>query len=438
VYDGASGDRELIFFCPDVTDATTLKRVRQFQDQGYPVTVFGFRRERYNRDYAPSWPYVPLGATTDGRYGQRLRALLGALPAIVANRRRLAHASIFYARNIDQLILTLLARPLARSRAPIAYEVLDIPPILTGRGVRSRMLRAIERYCLRRTRVLVLSSPGFHRHYYDAIQKYGGDWFLLENKLHPSIRQAPTAAPDARAAARTRRAEHQWVVGYFGLIRGDETFELMTRLAERLRDRVVFKFRGVLTTVDERKFRAALDRHENMTYEGPYVPHQDLGRLYGDVDFAWALDLEHADHNSRWLLPCRFYEAGFFGVPCLAVRGFEVGERVERLGIGWTFREPLEEALVRFFETLDPAEYEARRNRLGAMPQSEFVAGDDVAGLCAILDGRQREEGADTAGDPPVAAARTRHAVAVSSCAGAKWPERAEPRPRRAQGSLQQ
>ena len=33
---------------------------------GYRVTVFGFRRERYNRDYAPAWPYVPLGTTADG------------------------------------------------------------------------------------------------------------------------------------------------------------------------------------------------------------------------------------------------------------------------------------------------------------------------------------------------------------------------------------
>jgi succinoglycan biosynthesis protein ExoL len=388
VDDGAKGGRELIFFCPDITDATTLKRVRQFQDQGYPVTVFGFRRERYNRDYAPSWPYVPLGATADGRYGQRLRALAAALPAIVANRRRMAGASVFYARNIDQLILTLLARPLARSRAPIAYEVLDIPPILTGHGIRSWLLRAIERYCLRQTRVLVVSSPGFHRNYYQDIQNYDGDWFLLENKLHPSIGRAPKPAPEAGGAARARRAGRRWVVGYYGLIRGDDTFDLMTRLAERLRDRVVFKFRGVLTTVDERKFRAALERNENMVYEGPYVPHQDLGRLYGDVDFAWALDLEHVDHNSRWLMPCRFYEAGFFGVPCLAVRGFEVGERVERLGVGWTFGDPLEESLVRFFETLDPADYEARRARLAAMPRDAFVAGEDVAGLCAMIDGR--------------------------------------------------
>ena len=434
--DGARDDRDLIFFCPDVTDATTLKRVRQFQDQGYPVTVFGFRRERYNRDYAPSWPYVPLGGTTDGRYGQRLRALLGALPAIVANRGRLARASIFYARNIDQLILTLVARLLARSRAPIVYEVLDIPPILTGQGTRSRLLRAIERYCLKRIHLLVLSSPGFHRNYFEAIQNYSGDWFLLENKLHPSIRQAPTAAPETRAVARARRAERRWVVGYYGLIRGDDTFELMTRLAERLRDRVVFKFRGVLTTVDEGKFRDALERHENMVYGGPYVPHQDLGRLYGDVDFAWALDLEHVDHNSRWLLPCRFYEAGFFGVPCLAVRGFEAGERVERLGIGWTFREPLEDSLVRFFETLEPAEYEARRARLAAMPESEFIAGEDIAGLCARFGDHRsatvegvaaRDEAADSA--LPL----TRHAVTISHTVGT-WPRSAKRPSAHAQG----
>jgi succinoglycan biosynthesis protein ExoL len=284
-------------------------------------------------------------------------------------------------------VLALLARLFVGSRAPVAYEVLDIQPILIRRGPRSMLLRAIERYCLKHIRVLVLSSPGFHRNYYRTIQSYRGDWILMENKLHASIRQAPTTSPHLRAEVRARRAERRWVVGYFGLIRGDATFDLMTRLAARLRDRVVFRFRGVLTTVDERKFRAALDRHENMVYAGPYVPHHDLGVLYGDVDFAWALDLEHVNHNSRWLLPCRFYEAGFFGIPCLAVQGFELGRLVEQQRIGWTFGEPLEDALVRFFETLDPSEYEATARRLRAMPESQFVAGDDVTELCATLYG---------------------------------------------------
>ena len=371
-------DASLLFFCPDVTDASTLKRVQQFMDFGYRVTVFSFRRERYNTDYQPPWPNVPLGFTTDAKYWHRLSALLHAIPALFANRRTLARASIFYARNIDQLLLTLLGRLIGLSRAPIAYEVLDIPPILMRRGLVPTLLRAIERLCLRRVDILVLSSPGFHRNYFSAVQKYAGRWFLLENKLYPS---PVPAVPRGKAVANGR----PWVVGYFGLIRGEATVDLIERLAQRLQGRVVFKFGGVLTTVERAKFEAMLQRCPNVTYSGPYLPQQDLERLYYGVDFAWALDLEHTDHNSRWLMPCRFYEAGYYGIPCLAVHRFEVGNVIEKHRIGWTFAAPLEESLVRFFERLTETDYELIRTRLRTVPPSMFVASDDVTRLCETL-----------------------------------------------------
>jgi len=378
--DDGGESKELVFFCPDVTDSPTLKRVQQFLDHGYRVTVFGFRRERYNRDYEPAWPYVPLGTTTDGDYGQRVRALLRAIPVVLTHRRALRGATAFYARNVDQLLLALLARLVSGRRIPVTYEVLDIPAILMRRGVAPSLLRAFERFCLGRINMLVLSSPAFHRGYYSAMQGYRGDWFLLENKLYPPIPRTGSHASPAAARAR------KWVVGYFGLIRGDATFELMTRLAQRLGDRIEFRFRGVLTTVTQSTFEQALKRFPNMVYGGPYVPQHDLEAMYGEVDFAWALDLEHTDHNSRWLLPNRLYEAGYFGVPCLAVRDFEVGDLVERHRIGWTFGEPLEESLVRFFERLSRTHYDRVRRRLQAVPRSTFVAGADVSQLCARLE----------------------------------------------------
>ncbi len=381
----ANAKRRLAFFCPDVTETSTMTRAQQFLDQGYEVTVFGFRRERYNMDYEPAWPYVPLGQTADAKYWHRMRALIGTLPILFGRRDLLRRASVFYARNIDQLLLAMLARLIAFSRAPIAYEVLDIPPILMRRGAAAMFLRGVERFCLRRTRVLVLSSPGFHRGYYAAIQHYRGAWFLLENKLHPSIAQLPRRLPTSSGKPDARHPP-PWVIGYFGLIRGEKTFDLMTRLADRLRGRVVFKFRGVFTTVEQGKFYAALRDRPNMIYGGPYRPYTDLEALYRDVDFAWALDLEHADHNSRWLLPCRFYEAGYFGVPCLAVHGFEVGALLEKHRIGWTFDEPLEESLARFFERLTQADYDYIRGRLQSVPTNMFVGEDDISRLSKILD----------------------------------------------------
>jgi succinoglycan biosynthesis protein ExoL len=378
--------KKLFYFCSEVSDATTLKRIQQFIDHGFDITVFGFRRTRYNTGYEPTWPYVPLGLTVDGRYWHRLRAMIGALPAILANRRRVKGAAVFYARNLDQLVLALFARLVALSRAPIVYEVLDIPPFLAGRSPGSMLLRWIERLCLHGVKLLVLSSPAFHRQYYAATQKYRGPWFLLENKLHPSIAAVDRPAADAPARERGR----PWVVGYFGLIRGQGTFDLMTRLAERLKGRVVFRFRGALTTVDAATFHTAIARLPNMEFGGPYLPHQDLAALYRDVDFAWALDLEHTDHNSRWLMPCRFYESGYFGVPCLAVRSFEVGSVLERHRIGFTFERPLEDQLVHFFETLTVGDYEHIRARLRAVPREMFVASDDATRLCTLMEGLPR------------------------------------------------
>ena len=308
----------LAFFCPDVTDASTLKRVQQFMDFGYTVTVFGFRRERYNTDYQPPWPNVPLGFTTDARYWHRLSALLHAIPALFANRRTLARASIFYARNIDQLLLALLGRLITFSRAPIAYEVLDIPPILMRRGLVPTFLRAIERLCLRRSVCWCCPRPvstATTSRRCRSMLVAGSCW-----------RTSFTPRLPVRARQRSGPAElarRPWVVGYFGLIRGEATVDLIARLAHRLQDRVVFKFGGVFTTVEQARFETVVRRCPNVVYSGPYLPQQDLERLYRGVDFAWALDLEHTDHNSRWLMPCRSTKPATTecpALPCTASR----------------------------------------------------------------------------------------------------------------------
>lgn len=387
-----SGDAQVALFCPDFTETNTIRRAQGFIDRGCEVTVFGFRRGRYNADFASPWACVYLGKTADGRYWQRLWATARALPLLLREAPRLRDADAFYARNLDQLLLAIAARWLLRSTAPIAYEVLDVPSVMTGRRPVSMILRAVERFCLRRITVLVLSSPGFHSGYFASTQRYDGDWLLLENKLHPAAvtsHRRPT-----RNAVDRDLVRRSWVIGYFGLIRGNATIDLIGRVAKRLGDRVRFRFRGVLTTVDKRRFETMLRRCDNVTFGGAYENPRDLDELYGGVDFAWALDLEHAEHNSRWLLPCRFYEAGFFGVPCIAVREFEVGRLIDRLGVGWTFSEPLEESLVRFFESLTPEAYGERRRRLEDQPRDCFVAGQELADLCARLRlGRRAENG---------------------------------------------
>jgi succinoglycan biosynthesis protein ExoL len=373
-------NKNIAFFSQDISDVSTIKRVHQFLLRGFTVAVLGFRRDRYNVDFKPPWPHVLLGYTHDGRYMQRVRTMLAAIPKVWAERPFLACASVLYARNLDQLILALVIALLINRTATVVYEVLDVQPILARRGFVPWLLRSIERVCLRHVRYLVLSSPGFYRHYYAPVQGYKGAWVLLENKLPEPVRSVSRADYQSRS-----REDRVWTIGYFGLIRGQATIDLIARLAQRLGNRVQFRFRGAFTTVDEARFRGALAALPNISFGGPFANPEDLPALYGSVDFAWGIDLENTDNNSRWLLPCRLYEAGYFAVPCLAVRGFELGNRIEHQGIGWAFDAPFEDELVRFFETLTPAEYEEKQRALRALPDNAFVAGVDLDALCRVL-----------------------------------------------------
>ncbi|MGE0096331.1 MAG: hypothetical protein AB7M05_09100 [Alphaproteobacteria bacterium] len=361
--------RKLVFFAQDVSDTSTVKRAEAFVAEGFDLVLFSFLRGRYHRDFAPPWPVVPLGRTADGRYLRRAVALLRGAGTVARKGHYLRGADVLYARNIDQLVLALFSRVLFRNAAPVIYEVLDVQPAFVRPGVLYTLLRAVERLCLRRIALLVVSSPAFVEHYFRTRQRYVGPWRLLENKLPPSV----LALPRVPCTGRPRNG-HVWTVGYFGLIRGDATFQMMERVAARLQGRVQFHIRGVFTTVDRMRFDAMLSRNANIAYLGEYVSPRDLPSIYGGVDFAWAIDLENQAHNSRWLLPCRFYEAGFFGVPCLGVRGFESGNQIERLGTGWVLSEPLEESLVQFFQTLAPEEYAVKRARLAALPSRHFVS----------------------------------------------------------------
>ena len=405
LHEGA--DPDIAFFSPDITDVSTIKRADMFIDSGFSVVVFGFRRARYNRDFRPQWPYVELGETRDRSYLQRAMWLLRATIILTGWRDRLKRASRFYARNIDQLMLAFIARALVRSRAPITYEVLDIQPTLSGEDWRARLLRFIERLLLKRVSLLVVSSPGFIRNYFEPMQVYRGDWFLLENKLDAQAATAMSAVRKNLPTLADRKSpqarKYRWVVSYAGLIRGQRTFDLIRRLARRFEDEVLFKFHGVLTTVDPLEFQAAVAEQENMLYCGEYVSPRDLADIYRDTDFVWALDLENIDGNSRWLLPCRLYEAGYLGLPCLAARDFEVGRKIEELRAGWTFPAPFEAALSSFFATVTPDEYEETRRRVASLPPNAFLSKDETSAFCQYLS---RDEAGGNF--PPYGSYRTR------------------------------
>jgi succinoglycan biosynthesis protein ExoL len=375
--------RRIAFFAHDSTESTVIKRASAFQAHGSHVLGFMFRRVRPKPPSAPTWDNVELGITVDRNYLKRLPRLLAAAIKLVRHRPALRRCQIFYARNIDMLLLAFLAKRLAGSRATLAYEVLDVQRIFVGDGMVNKAMRWVERGLLARCDLLVVSSPDFISQYFQPRQQFSGAWYLLENKIFP-----PSATDGQLAPGHRIRAGPPWVIGWFGTLRCVRSLEILSDIADALGDRVNVHIRGLTSQEDltVQAIEAACGQRDNMLYGGPYASPRDLPAIYSQVHFAWCIDYLDAGLNSDWLLPNRLYEGGLMGAPALARNGTATARMVDRRDLGWSFAEPLESTVADFVARLDVAEYERKHQALARTSRAQFVDLTDTRDLLRQLD----------------------------------------------------
>ena len=365
----------------DVAEISQIRRIRALIALGHDVHSFTMRRRNMNASFEPDWPNTHLFMTENEALARRSALIAAAIAKTARHRARLRGADVILARNLDMLAIAATARRLTGARAPLIYECLDIHGALTGDGLPARTLRLAERRLLSQVAMLLVSSPGFVRHYFEPVQGYCGPVALWENKL-----AAGSHLPD-RPSAR-HRTDGPLRLGWVGTIRCAPSLALLTDLARRMGNAVEIHVHGVVHRHALLGFDAAVAAASNVFYHGPYDYPTDLPRIYGALDLVWAQDLWQRGGNSDWLLPNRIYEAGWAGCPSLAVAGTETGRRVSEDGLGWVVEAPDAGRLVDLLTGLDRTTIAARGQALLDRPAADFVQSESE--VAAVID-RVRE-----------------------------------------------
>ena len=321
-----------------------------------------------------------LGTTYNRRYLQRLWALAASLGVMWRERGKLRACRVIYVVNTDNALLALAGRFLAGSTAPLVLELADIQPVMTGDGPVSHILRAVERFVLRKCALLVTTSPGFVRAYFDPVQHHAGEMFLLENKVYPSA-----GLPPSDASLEPAQGGNPWIVGCFGALRCRRSLERMKHLADRLPGKIRFVLRGYPAGTIADEFHDLIRGVSGIEFGGPYQYPDDLADMYAAVDFNWAFDESDPNGNSAWLLPNRIYEGGCFGVPAIAGAATETGRWIAGNDLGWAFSEPLEDSLETFFSSLDASTWRSVRERCAARAREDFTGDADYRALSERL-----------------------------------------------------
>jgi hypothetical protein len=370
----------IAYFAHELEDPTVRKRVEMLTAGGASVALLGFERGRHAGGPATGpTPHV-LGRTQGGRLFSRIGAVLLAAPRAWRLRALWSRADAILARNLEMLAIVVALGGLMRLRPRVVYECLDIHRLMLSSAGVGKILRAIERACLKRAALVVTSSPAFEAHYFRRMQGFDGAALLLENKVLAlrEVAAAPFGEPPPGPP---------WRIAWCGVLRCRRSFEILRRLSEELAGRVQIELWGAPALDQIPDFHEGVRTAKHLAFIGAYA-RDDLARIYGSAHFAWAIDYYEAGGNSDWLLPNRLYEGLRFGAVPIAVDGVETGRWLRRRGVGVVLDEPLEAGLRGFLEACADDHVAALRRAAADLDRSATtVTLADCRALTAALTG---------------------------------------------------
>lgn len=326
----------------------------------------------FERDPTPArfGPYTSLGSISHGRYVRRLFHLTKAARQI---RARLRSSDTAYCFSLDLLLIAWLVRPLRTRPVRLVYEVSDIRPLFTRRSPAGMVVRALERWLVRRCAVVVMTSPDFYSGYFAEVQGIQGfPRVIIEHKpeVPPEVRD--------RVAPRDRRPG-TFRIGYFGLLKSAPSFAVLMQAAARYRH-IEVVFRGMFVApLDANRCLRAIERCGNTFYGGPYKSPDDLADLYGDVDLVW--DAYTGSDNSRWQRTTRFSEAMFFKRPVITDVATPDGRLAGKLGTGLSINLSDATTSIAALGSIDDGAYARWCDAVERVPEHLIFYGDEYREL---------------------------------------------------------
>jgi succinoglycan biosynthesis protein ExoL len=374
---------KIAYFAHNINDSAVARRVEMLTLGGARVHVAAFRRGEPHLAILGEAVPIDLGQTFDGRFVARATAGVTAAYRLGPLQEMMADADVVIGRNLETMPVATRARARLAPSARLIYECLDIHRLLLRQDWIGAVLGHAEARLMRSADLLLTSSAAFAREYFEPRGRPRLPVLLVENRVIGRDGGTRDYPPSPAIAL-------PWRIGWYGVLRCQQSLDLLCSLAEHMQGAVEVVLRGTVAHQEFRDFHAQIAGCPHVTYGGPYRNPDDLSAIYGDVHFVWGIDYFEAGGNSRWLLPNRLYEGSYHGSVVVADAEVEVGRFLTELDAGVQLNEPLGSSLPGFFEQLDAGEFTTLREKSEAIPRSRWLyTPEDCATIVTQIAGRK-------------------------------------------------
>ena len=317
---------QVLFALQLVGQPRNSKRISMLQNAGFQVEAIAFER-KYHKGRVPSCPVKIIGVLKHGHYLRRIIKFVATIPSV---RKAIRSNDIVYAFGPDMALLCLVSG-LGLGR-PLILEISDIREAQTAGGLKGRLIRAVDKYLADSCHLLVATAHGFIDSYYGQWIKTTTPALIIENKLEP-----PDVAEQNRMRETPRLkgvplVDRPLRIGYFGLLRWENSWQILTLLATARPNDVEIVVAG--HPMEPADLPKQAENYPNIAYKGEYRSPDDLATLYYSVDLIWATYPDTDHWNFRWARTNRFYESCFYQTPIISRLGCADAVEAQYYGIG--------------------------------------------------------------------------------------------------------
>ena len=311
----------ILYALPTVGHPRDSKRIAMLQNMGFQVEAVAFERKSH-KGRMPTCSVEIVGVIDHGRYLKRMIKMMVASPSV---RRAIKSNDVVYASGPD-MALFCLASGMGLCR-PIILEVGDVRDLQTADGFRSRLIRTMDKYTADSCHLLILQG-------------------------------VPLADRPLR-------------IGYFGLLRCEESWQVLTSLAKRRPKDVEIVVAGYPIYPADLPLQA--EKYSNVVYKGKYRLPDDLPSLYHGVDLTWVVYPNRNGWGFRWARTNRFYESCFYQKPMISRSGSADAVEIQRYGVGLIIENNDTDGIVDALSNITPEDMDLWRKNLAQVPPEVYL-----------------------------------------------------------------
>ena len=218
---------------------------------------------------------------------------------------------------------------------------------------------------IRNSQKTIITSEGFAEYFAKLPQD---KFYLIPNKVSAEM---PLSVDKERKLIKDKIK-----IGFAGVIRFESIFHFVKACADYGKNIEMHLF-GIYSDADEwaTKIEQIEKNNENIFFHGRFSNPNDLPSIYENIDLVLCtypptLGVKYAEPN-------KLYEAIYFRCPIIVSEKVFLGDKVNRLNIGYVINAMDENKIRLFLESLDTSDYKSKIDACKSIPQSECINRND-------------------------------------------------------------